>query len=70
MFCILLFAVLCELRTFVGMDIIMLFVSSTLLENDLRAFSVARNELVYTMNQGQRRAGCKKGEDIRRPMQK
>lgn len=51
MFCNLLFVVLCGLMTLVGTDIIIWFESSTLLLNDLRAFSVARNELVYTINQ-------------------
>ena len=59
MFCILLFVVLCGLRRLVGTDIIMLFESSTLLENDLRAFSVARNELVYTINQRQSWSECR-----------
>jgi len=62
MFCILLFAEPCGVRTLVGTDIIMWLESSTLLENDLRAFSVARKELVYTMNQCQSRAECKGGK--------
>jgi hypothetical protein len=56
MFCSLPFVVPCGVRTLVGTDIIMWFESSTLLENDLRAFSVARNEFVYTINQGHRRS--------------
>ena len=54
-FCNLLFVVPSGLMTLVGTDIIIWFESSTLLLNDLRAFSVARNELVYTINQGQPR---------------
>jgi hypothetical protein len=61
-FCNLLFAVPSGLMMLVGTDIIIWFESSTLLLNDLRAFSVARNELVYTINQGQRRGQCRSTE--------
>ena len=55
-----------------GIDIMMLSESSMLVENDVRAFNVARNEFVYTENQNLPWGKCEinGSGNIRRPMQK